>query len=178
MSSAGLSLPLQLLGSMVMAGVSKPKPGVFKGINLQHKQPSPKGIKGVELQANISALLLMLSEQQLSTNASTGCTREKWKIHNYSASNEQRWSKKAVRRGTLLHFLCSITWGRWQSDCFSKIVKAGQNSPATLDLAEDWHPENNKPDPQAGKISVLPLAGREVHQFMPQWPPEPKTIWT
>lgn len=39
MSSAGLSLPLQLLGSMVMAGVSKPKPGVFRGINLQHKQP-------------------------------------------------------------------------------------------------------------------------------------------
>lgn len=37
-SSAGLSLPLQLLGSMVMAGVSKLKLGVLKEINLQNKQ--------------------------------------------------------------------------------------------------------------------------------------------
>lgn len=54
MSSAGLSLPLQLLGSMVMAGVSKLKLGVLKEINLQNKQTSPQGIKGMELQENIS----------------------------------------------------------------------------------------------------------------------------
>ena len=54
MSSAGLSLPLQLLGSMVMAGVSKLKLGVLKEINLQNKQTSPRGIKGTELQENIS----------------------------------------------------------------------------------------------------------------------------
>lgn len=54
MSSAGLSLPLQLLGSMVMAGVSKLKLGVLKEINLQNKQTSPGGIKGTELQENIS----------------------------------------------------------------------------------------------------------------------------
>lgn len=54
MSSAGLSLPLQLLGSMVMAGVSKLKLGVLKEINLQNKQTSPRGIKGTGLQENIS----------------------------------------------------------------------------------------------------------------------------
>lgn len=53
-SSAGLSLPLQLLDSMVMAGVSKLKLGVVKEINLQNKQTSPQGIKDMELQANIS----------------------------------------------------------------------------------------------------------------------------
>lgn len=41
MSSAGLSLPLQLLGSMVMAGFSKPEPGRFKRINLKGGKRSP-----------------------------------------------------------------------------------------------------------------------------------------
>lgn len=81
MSSAGLSLPLQLLGSMVMAGLSKPQPGCFKRIDLKGKK-----IVQVEIPASFLSLIMSLSSISNQYNRS--------RSYNDNNQKNKKWRKK------------------------------------------------------------------------------------